>query len=116
MINNFEMKSSVYNQQGSQVKSRTLLSLQIIIGVFVLLVYGTECSVQVESRALMEDTAEDMLPWLTLRWVHLSFFTSKQEQTGQMCLVCPTSFSPLLLMPLGQTLSIVYRNQMEIYS
>lgn len=111
------MNSQVYNQQGNQVKSRTLLSLQIIIGVFILLVYGTECSVQVESRALMQDTAEDMLPWLTLRWVQSSFFTSKQEQNGHMCLVvCPTSLSPLLLRPLGEILSIVYRHQMGICS
>lgn len=36
-----------------------LLSLKIIIGVFVPLVYGVECSVQGESRALRQQTGKD---------------------------------------------------------
>ena len=116
-INNFEINGPVYSQQGSQVKSRTVLLLQIIIGDFGLLVYGTECSVQVESGALSLDTVESILPWLTLKWVHFSSFTSKQEQTGPMCLVvCPTFLSVLLLMPLRQFFPTVYGNQMGICS
>lgn len=49
MISNFEMNNPVYHQQGSQVESGTLPSLQIIIGVSVFLVYGL--SVLCEERA-----------------------------------------------------------------
>ena len=49
VINNFEMNSPVYNLQGSQAESGTLLLLHIIIGVSVFLVYGVQCSVQGEA-------------------------------------------------------------------
>lgn len=110
VINNFQMNSPMYNEQGGQAESSTVLSLQIIIGVFVLLVHGTERSMQVESRALSLDTAEYILPWLTLRWVHLEAGANWSHVPDGLPYFSlhPSS----LLMPLRQIFSTVYRNQM----
>lgn len=56
VVNNFEMNSPVYGQQGSQVEGQTLLSLPTITGVFVFLLDEAQCSVQGESRALRQET------------------------------------------------------------